>query len=232
MQHPHLRTLLARRWALLALFCGVGLPLLGFAALGEDVWTREGFPWDNALLLAIHARATPGLDRAMVALTNLGGPLPMATLAAALFGALLWRRRHGDAAFFAVAVARAEGLNLLAKLTFRRTRPDLWVGMIRETDYGFPSGHAMGSVALVATLAILLWPTRWRWPFLLVGLPFVVGVGLSRVYLGVHFPSDILAGWCASVAWVAGVQFLRLAPYGRVWAVVRGRREIVVSRES
>jgi undecaprenyl-diphosphatase len=213
-----LAVLLAHRWALLGLFCGIGLPLLLFGGLAEDVWQHEGFPWDTSLLLAIHARATPALDRLMLTLTTIGGPLPMATLAGAITLFLFWRRMVSNAAFFAAIVGGATLLNLTVKLIFQRHRPTLWPSIAPETDYGFPSGHAMGSVALVAALVFLLWRTRWRWPVLVVGILFVFGVGLSRLYLGVHYPSDVLAGWSASLGWAVGVRALWRVPIRTLWA--------------
>ena len=204
--------LFARRWALLELFVGILAPLVVFGGLAEDVWSREGFAWDGPLLWAIHARATPTLDALMLLLTDVGAPLPMIALVALLLALLVWRRRYGEATFATVAVGGAALLNVLAKALFQRHRPELWPQLTPETDYGFPSGHAMGSLAVVATLVIVLWPTRWRWLALGVGGIFVLLVGLSRLYLGVHYPSDILAGWCASLAWVSGVYQLRSLP--------------------
>lgn len=216
MRHDQrLRALIARRWELLGLFGGVLLPFVIFGALAEEVWEREGFAWDTPILWALHRHASPLLDTAMLRATELGGPVPMAALAALVFVGLLTRRRLGDAAFLALASGGAAALNILAILSFQRARPTLWPTLVQETDYGFPSGHAMGSLAVITALIILAWPTRWRWLVLAFGSPFVLAVGLSRIYLGVHYPSDIVAGWCGALLWVSGVQALRVVPLSR-----------------
>jgi undecaprenyl-diphosphatase len=210
-----LRRLIARRWALLGLFTGVLLPFGIVGAIAEDVWEREGFAWDAPILWALHRHTTPLLDAIMLRATDQGGPAPMAALAALILAGLLISRRLGDATFLALAVGGAAALNFLAKAVFQRQRPVLWPALVRETDYGFPSGHAMGSCAVIVALIILAWPSRWRWVALALGLPFVLLVGLSRVYLGVHYPSDIVAGWCAALFWVSGLHALRVLPLSR-----------------
>lgn len=211
------RAIVARPQALLALFAGVLAPLFVFGSLAEEVWAREGFGWDERVLRAIHAHAAPGFDAAMLFFTRVGAPLPMIAFVALALLTLLARRHRSAACFFALAVGGAAGLNVAAKLLFQRARPSLWPALLPEHDYGFPSGHAMGSLAVVAALAILLWHTRWRWPVLAFGGLFVAAVGLSRVYLGVHYPSDILAGWSASLAWVTGMSLLLRAPWLPRW---------------
>ena len=96
-------------------------------------------------------------------------------------------------------------MNLLAKHVFSRVRPDLWLSLIPETTFIFPSGHAMQSMAVGCGLVLLLWQSRWRTLMIVVATLFVIAVGTSRMYLGVHYPSDILAGWSASFAWVMGL---------------------------
>jgi undecaprenyl-diphosphatase len=113
-----------------------------------------------------------------------------------------------QAAFWVLAVGGTALLNMLAKHVFARVRPDFWVSLLPETTFSFPSGHAMHSMAVVAALVALTWHSRWRWLVALIGVCFVFLVGLSRIYLGVHFPSDILAGWTASLTWVIGLSFL------------------------
>ena len=104
----------------------------------------------------------------------------------------------------ALGLLLSTGLNLLLKEFFARERPDLG-SLLTESSYSFPSAHAMGSMTLAIVLSLLAWHTRWRWPILIAALAFALAVGASRVYLGVHFPSDILAGWAAAVAWAVGV---------------------------
>ncbi len=82
-----------------------------------------------------------------------------------------------------------------------------------EAGYdSFPSGHAISSMSLVVALALLAWPDRWRWAAVIAGATFVVGVGASRVYFGLHHPSDVLAGWLMALGWTVGV-----------WLLVRAR---------
>ena len=104
--------------------------------------------------------------------------------------------------FAGIALGGSALLNLGAKQLFARERPSLWESIHPETTFSFPSGHAMGSMTLAAVLVLLAWRTRWRWWVAVPALAFALLVGASRVYLGVHFPSDILAGWAAACAWV------------------------------
>jgi undecaprenyl-diphosphatase len=118
------------------------------------------------------------------------------------------RRRFRDGLFFGLAVLGSAILNIVAKNHYARLRPDLWISLTPETTYSFPSGHAMGSATLALALVLLCWPTRGRWLVMVAGLSFVLLVGTSRVYLGVHYPSDILAGWSAAIAWTFGMYAL------------------------
>ncbi|WP_034384157.1 phosphatase PAP2 family protein [Deinococcus sp. YIM 77859] len=210
--------LLRRNWRQLALLLlGVLVPLLLLADLTEDVFQDGGFAWDRAILAWYAAQRTPGLTRAAQALALLGGVevLPFVTASVAL--GLWWLGARAHAAFLVMGVAGATLLNVLAKLIFQRPRPDELVALLTEPGFSFPSGHAMSNMAFGYALALVFWHTRWRWPAAVLGFIWAFAVGLSRNYLGVHYPTDVLAGFAASVAWVAGL-YLILA---RRWPQLR-----------
>lgn len=201
----------ARPAQLLRLFLGILLPLLIVGYIGEDVLERPRFAFETPLLLSIHHLATPALDHLAVALTTVGGVGVIAPLSALILGTLWWKVRR-QALFWGLSVAGAAALNLIMKLVFHRSRPELWSRLVQESGAGFPSGHSMYSMAFVIALTLLLWRTPYRLPALALGLIFTLGVGLSRLYLGVHYPTDVLAGWLSGLAWVLGV-----------YSVLRGR---------
>ncbi|RFP64648.1 PAP2 family protein [Hymenobacter lapidiphilus] len=208
------------------LLLGIAVPWLIFLNVAEDIWESGGFVGDQSILEWLHARQAPGPDQLALFFSRVGGTSIMTVVSLGIGGLLLWRRQWSAAWFFALAVGGAMALNIAAKLLFGRARPALWESIAPEGFYSFPSGHAMGSAALAAAVAFLVWHTPWRWPAVVLGTLFALGVGLSRMYLGVHFPSDVLAGWFCSVGWVASLYVL-FSPYlvqlRRWWRQVRGR---------
>lgn len=209
-------------YRLLLPFVGVLLPLWAFAGLATELREGEPFFFDVPVLAWLHAQASPGVDAFFQLMSQLGyhwGVVPADIL---LLAWLTWRRRYRDGLFFGLAVLGSLALNIGGKAFFARTRPDLWLSIAPETTYSFPSGHAMGSATLAVAAALLAWHTRWRWPIAVAGALFVLLVGMSRVYLGVHFPSDILAGWAAATAWVVAMyQLTIIAPPPPAAAVPR-----------
>jgi undecaprenyl-diphosphatase len=195
-------------WTLLLLFAGLLLPLWGFAELAEDVREGEPFEFDEPLLLLAHVMARDGFDYAFLLASKLGYEWGVVPVDIALVVVLALLRRYREGLFVALATGGSALLNIATKQFFSRDRPGLWESIAPETSYSFPSGHAMGSMTLAMVLVLLAWPTRWRWLVLAAMAVFVTMVGLSRVYLGVHYPSDILAGWTAAMAWVAGVYLM------------------------
>jgi undecaprenyl-diphosphatase len=195
-------------WRMALWFFCLLLPLWGFAALVGEYHEKAVFPFDAPILNGLHHWATPRLDRFFILMTRLGYVRGVVPVDVMLLLFLTFRRRFRDGLFFGIAVSGSAILNIAAKNYFARARPDLWVSLMPETTYSFPSGHAMGSITLAFATILLCWPTRWRWPVVFGALVFVLLVGISRVYLGVHYPSDILAGWTAALAWTMGMYLL------------------------
>lgn len=197
--------------ALLRLFLGILLPLLIVGFIAEEVLEQERIAFEVPFLLALHSHATPALDRLALLFTNVGGASVIAP-ASALILLFLWLKRRSLALFWAVSVAGASVLDLVMKLIFHRPRPELWPRLVQEQDFGFPSGHSMYSAAFVTALILLAWRTPFRPLVLVLGVLFSGAVGWSRLYLGVHYPTDVLAGWLSGLAWVLGVYSL-LRPF-------------------
>ena len=200
---------LRRRWRrLLLVFVGVLLPLWGFGELAEDLRAGEVFFFDAPLLQFVHTLARVGPDRFFVQISALGYGWGVVPADIGLVFTLAFRRRSSEGLFAGVAIVGSALLNLGAKQLFARDRPTLWESIAPESTFSFPSGHALGSMTLASVLVLLAWHTRWRWPVTVVASAFVLLVGLSRVYLGVHYPSDILAGWTAALVWTVGTYAL------------------------
>ena len=218
-QHLHSFVAFLKPWlrqhrtGLLLLLVGIFLPLQIFGTLAEDIWEHQGgFPWDVPLLLAIHATATPQLDALASLLTKFGVFWGVFPAAIAIAVALLLQHRWHAFTYLVITLLGSIGINRVAKHLLHRVRPHLWTSPAPEFDYGFPSGHAMSSMTLVVALVVLTWGSRWCWLVCLLGGGFVLSIGWTRLYLGVHYPSDILAGWSAAVAWSLGVGLLSHFP--------------------
>ena len=179
------------------------LPVFVFVELADEVREGETLPFDQKVLRAINIHASPTLDVLAVTVTQLGGLIGTSVLTLGI-AVLLWgRRMRRMATLLITGVAGAAALNLLLKAVFQRDRPHLWERLVTENSHSFPSGHAMASSALAFSLIVIYWPTRWRWPVVFAAGIYVVVIGLTRLYLGVHYPTDILAGWAVSAAWIA-----------------------------
>ncbi|WP_348233825.1 phosphatase PAP2 family protein [Trichocoleus sp. DQ-U1] len=205
-----LEKLLVAYWrSLLLLLIGVCLPMLVFEELALVVLQNQGgLPWDETLLLAVHKIAQPQVDVFAATLTKFGvfwGVFPVATVISLV---LLRLKKWRSLAYLLTTLLGSILINRTAKLLLHRVRPNLWESISPEFDYAFPSGHAMSSMTLIAALVILTWNSNWCWLVLAVGSVFVLAIGWTRIYLGVHFPSDILAGWMVSIAWSIGVSLL------------------------
>jgi membrane-associated phospholipid phosphatase len=161
---------------------------------------------DSAVAMWLHTHATGLATEVMSAVTRLGGAdvLLAVTLVAVL--ALLLRRRVAHAAVMVAALAGGEALNWALKAAFERPRPEFSEPLATAAGFSFPSGHAMVSLAVYGALAFViaarLKSRRTRALVLGSALALVIAIGFSRVYLGVHYVSDVLAGFSAGLAWL------------------------------
>ncbi|WP_216326148.1 phosphatase PAP2 family protein [Deinococcus aestuarii] len=195
---------------LLRLFLGVLLPLIVLGLIGEDVLERQRFAFETPAMLWLHGHVGGALTAFSVFMNYFGGPVVMGAVIV-LLPLALWFTRHRPQALFALlALGGAAGVQAIMKRLFQRPRPELWPRLVTETGASFPSGHSTVAAALAVLVVILLWHTRLRWPALVLGVTYYALMALSRVVLGVHYPTDVLAGGLTSLVWVLGTyQILR-----------------------
>ena len=198
-------TFLERHGTLIGLFLCVLIPLILFGLLADAVHDKQPFAFDQPIMEALHARSTPLFDTIMLGASMAASAYGLLSFNLAIFGYCLWRRKMHAATFWVLATAGSLLLNLLTKAFFQRTRPSFWESIAPETSFSFPSGHAMCSMATAAALVVLFRRLQWRAHVTSIAVVCVLLVGVSRPYLGVHYPSDILAGWTAALAWVVGL---------------------------
>lgn len=190
---------LAAPWRTLIAFGLSFGAVLGFARIARDVAKGETGEMDEFVELAVHSLDAPWLDVVMRAFTFIGTPffvIPVALLV------IVWavRKRETRAALaLAVVMVMTEVLNVLLKHTFERPRPTLFQEIETLHTYSFPSGHAMAAAAIYGMMGVViarLLPGH-RLVFVIALPVLIFMIGLSRVYLGVHWPSDVLAGFAA-----------------------------------
>ncbi len=209
--------------------------ILAFLRLADIVVEGETEAFDRALLMHFRDPAAPEvapgpswLPGVMRDITALGGiaVLSLITLCASLY--LLLVGKPGGALFVFVAVAGGTVISQALKALFDRPRPDLVPNAPIELTASFPSGHAMLSAVTYLTIGALLTrleaPRRVHAFFLAVAVVMTVLIGISRVYLGVHWPTDVLAGWCLGAAWSLFCWLVAL------WMQRRGQIEKVSDR--
>lgn len=183
--------------------------LFFFAWLSSEVLRGSTLRFDTLVRQAIHGLAGPRFTRVMLGITQLGSLWVLVPLGLLFTATLLTAGRRRAALIFVVAAAGAEVLNEVMKLFFHRRRPDAFFGYHQPRTYSFPSGHSIeaacfyGVMAAILTVRIRSRAARaavWATAVLLAG-----AVGFSRIYLGVHYPTDVLAGYAAAVIWVGTV---------------------------
>ncbi|WP_420992893.1 phosphatase PAP2 family protein [Cupriavidus sp. 30B13] len=205
---PRLLRVLERDMAELLLLAAAGVLLLACAAallwLGASI--AHGAPLvrlDAAVFAQLRAWRQDWLDTAMVAITELGGARVSVTVAVTVFAWLAWRRAWVAAAYWVGALLGARACVMVLKLALARSRPASIYGGLES--FSFPSGHASSSMVTYGFLAFLLClrqPWRVRMPVVALTAVAVALICLSRLYLGMHWLSDVLAGCALGFAWI------------------------------
>ncbi|MFL5561471.1 MAG: phosphatase PAP2 family protein [Gemmatimonadaceae bacterium] len=218
---PHRGTRVSRffaarldRKSYLGLRLTVGLLIIAaglwvFGGLLEEVLDNATLvQWDVIAASWIHSTITPAGTRVFLAITNVGSPVVMAVLATIGVAVTFLRRHHLLAYTWAAAAGGGAMLDGILKHTIHRTRPQYALALLHGSSFSFPSGHAMGSMIGYGFLAYatVLTGTRVGWHKRMIfsfAALLTLLIGVSRVYIGVHFPSDVLGGWAAGLAWLA-----------------------------
>ncbi len=186
------------------------LALFLFAWIADEMLEGDTRAFDEYIRLALNSHASPDLTAVMRFFTAFGSPIVVLALSAALvliFSYLRWRRA---AWLFLITLAGAFVLNMALKLAFQRPRPPVtFFGTPVPDSYSFPSGHAMFSACFFGIVAALVSPRlrshASRVAIWMAAIVLALVIGLSRIYLGVHYPSDVIAGYAAAVVWIVTV---------------------------
>jgi len=185
----------------IVLFVIAGVATVAFLAIALRVLAGHADLFDRTWTLAIHELDTDALDYVFIAFTTIGsGPCLWGAI---LLVSLIAIRNHRWqlAVLIAANGVVVQIVNLGLKTWFVRPRPTLFEEIVRPTSWSFPSGHAMSAMQIwgvIAAVLIALFPRR-RVVIVLTNVLLLAGIGLSRVYLGVHWPTDVLAGFAAGL---------------------------------
>lgn len=201
----------AESMLLLSAFAIASLILL-FGVLADEVSEDSTLEFDRYVIMLFRTNADvgelvgpPWIQQAARDVTSLGGITVLTLLVGCVTGYLLLIRSRTSASLLLISVLGGVALNSSLKIWFARPRPDFVVPVEKVFTLSFPSGHAAISAVTYLTLAALIARTtsskRLRIYFIIMGIVLTLLIGISRVYLGVHYPTDVLAGWCIGSLW-------------------------------
>ncbi len=175
-----------------------------FFKLGEDVIDKEIISFDSSIIHFIYHFRTPIVTYFVNKISFLGGDIFLGTAITLTILYLFFNRHKKDALVFSFILFFGIGLNLLLKNMFHRPRPDL-IPLVHETSYSFPSGHSMNSFIFYTCLSFFIFRKiknkKLSIALIIISAIFIFLIGISRIYLGAHYPSDVLAGYIAGLCW-------------------------------
>jgi membrane-associated phospholipid phosphatase len=180
-----------------------------FALLAKEVREGNTQRFDDAFRLTVRGVASPTLTSVLSAITQLGSPVVLFPLTAVAALVFLEMRRIRGAILMVVTMLGVALLNQVLKVFFQRERPVPFFGLATPSSWSFPSGHAMASFCFYGALAALV-TARLRSRALRLAVwaaaaVIIFAVGFSRIYLGVHYLSDVVAGYAVGFVWVLTV---------------------------
>ena len=175
---------------------------------------------DATILLGFESARSPFWNRVMVGITDFGAGLPVFFLTVFVALGVSMRGHFREALFLIVSALGSELLTVGAKRAFARARPSVeLVSRVTESGgFAFPSGHALGAMVLytsVAMVAVEIGRASWKRAAIALAVIMIPTMGITRVYLGVHYPSDVVAGWSLGAAWVWALYWVYLATHPR-----------------
>lgn len=196
-------------WRIIAgLAAAVGFLLL-FGWLAEEVFEGETRIFDESIRTFVHGFAAPPLTALMKFFSFLGSPLFLGILGLTVIAVLLYLKHKRVVVLFSITMIGEIALNLAFKPFFGRARPDAFFDYPLPSSDSFPSGHAFGSLCFFGILAWLaaarIRPKTAKFAIGAAAFLLIFFIGLSRIYLGVHYPSDVVAGYAAGLFWVGVV---------------------------
>ncbi|MDM5293387.1 phosphatase PAP2 family protein [Peribacillus simplex] len=183
------------------------LSLIGFSFIAFTISANEYLKFDEVVIALVQGLESPLLTSIMKFFTYIGSTSALIILSLFILFFLYKVLKHRlELILFSAVIIGSPLLNFMVKLFFRRARPDLH-RLIEIGGYSFPSGHAMNAFSLYSILTFLLWrhiTAKWaRVLLILFSMSMILSIGISRIYLGVHYPSDIIAGYLAGGFWIA-----------------------------
>ncbi|MCM3039341.1 phosphatase PAP2 family protein [Paenibacillus motobuensis] len=182
------------------------LCLAGFGMIAYWIGGAQIHNFDNTIISLVQGQESDSLTKIMKVFTWIGSQLPVIVILLVTLIFLYFVLHHrSELVFLIIIVSGSALLNILLKQLFRRDRPSLH-RLIEETGFSFPSGHSMAAFSLYGAIVFLVWK---HIPYILGRIAVIVGgaclilmIGVSRIYLGVHFPSDVLGGYLISACWL------------------------------
>lgn len=185
---------------------GLSVTFLGFFLyFKEVVLQNQFFAFDKAVSYSFYAFRTPLLNKIFITIAFLGSEKVLVPLFIIFIAYLLWKKFKREALVFSLTFVTGYFLNTMLKLLIQRPRPS-FAPLLRDSSYSFPSGHVMNSFIFYGTLTIIIFAItknrHLQTLILILSILIILAVSASRIYLGVHYPTDVIAGFLGGIWWL------------------------------